>query len=83
VHLIPERARERILVDIAGIQLEDGSTHHQYQPLTKRGNNDVGSASRRSVVADCLYGSIHPRNRDFSILDERAQFDNVLAASSR
>ena len=42
VHLVPERARERIL-DIAATQFPDGSAYHQYQPLTKRGNNDVGS----------------------------------------
>ena len=42
VHMAPERARERI-IDIAFVQWEDGSTYHQYQPLTKRGNNDVGS----------------------------------------
>ena len=34
VHLIPERARERIL-DIAATQFIDGSAYHQYQPLTK------------------------------------------------
>ena len=42
VHLIPERARERIL-DIAATQFPDGSAYHQYQPLTKRGNHDLGS----------------------------------------
>ena len=42
LHLIPERARERIL-DIAATQLPDGSAYHQYQPLTKRGNADVGN----------------------------------------
>lgn len=42
VHLIPERARTRIL-DIAATQMEDGSAYHQYQPLTKRGNLDIGS----------------------------------------
>ena len=42
VHIIPELARERIL-DIAATQMEDGSAYHQYQPLTKKGNNDVGS----------------------------------------
>ncbi len=42
VHLVPARARERIL-DIAATQKADGSAYHQYQPLTKRGNNDVGS----------------------------------------
>ena len=42
VHQIPDRARERIL-DIAATQFPDGSCYHQYQPLTKRGNNDVGT----------------------------------------
>ena len=42
VHLIPERARERI-IDIASTQFPDGSAYHQYQPLTKQGNLDVGS----------------------------------------
>ena len=41
VHLIPERARERI-INIASTQLPDGSAWHQYQPLTKRGNADIG-----------------------------------------
>ena len=35
VHLIPDRARERI-IDIASTQFEDGSAYHQYQPLTKK-----------------------------------------------
>ena len=41
VHMVPERARERIL-DLAATQLPTGGAYHQYQPLTKRGNNDVG-----------------------------------------
>ena len=41
VHIVPARARERIL-DIAATQFEDGSAYHQYQPLTKKGNRDVG-----------------------------------------
>ncbi|WP_374400481.1 GH36-type glycosyl hydrolase domain-containing protein [Niveibacterium sp.] len=41
VHMIPSRARERIL-DIAATQLSDGTCFHQYQPLTKKGNADIG-----------------------------------------
>jgi cellobiose phosphorylase len=41
VHLIPERARQRIL-DIAATQLSDGTCYHQYQPLTKKGNAEIG-----------------------------------------
>jgi len=41
VHMIHGRARERIL-DIAATQLSDGTCYHQYQPLTKKGNADIG-----------------------------------------
>lgn len=41
VHMIPDRARERIL-DIARTQISSGLCFHQYQPLTKRGNADIG-----------------------------------------
>ena len=41
VHMIPSRARQRIL-DIAATQLSDGTCYHQYQPLTKKGNAEVG-----------------------------------------
>ena len=42
VHMIPQWAKERIL-DIAATQFPDGSAYHQYQPLTKKGNMDIGS----------------------------------------
>ena len=42
VHMVPARARERIL-DLAATQLPNGGAYHQYQPLTKRGNDAVGS----------------------------------------
>lgn len=41
VHQIPDRARERI-IDLASTQLEDGGAFHQYQPLTKKGNDSIG-----------------------------------------
>lgn len=41
VHMIPERARER-LMDLAATQLSDGACYHQYQPLTKKGNTEIG-----------------------------------------
>ena len=76
VHIIPERARERIL-DIAATQFPDGSAYHQYQPLTKKGNLAVGSgfnddplwlvASTEAYIAE---------TGDFGILDEMVDFDN-------
>ena len=76
VHMIPERARERI-IDIASIQWEDGSTYHQYQPLTKRGNNDVGSGFNDDPLwlVACTYAYI-AETGDTSILDEPTPFDN-------
>jgi len=42
VHMIPDRARARIL-DLASAQLVSGGAYHQYQPLTRRGNDAIGS----------------------------------------
>ena len=49
VHIVPARARERIL-DIAATQFEDGSAYHQYQPLTKKGNRDIGTGFNLSLI---------------------------------
>lgn len=76
VHLIPERARERIL-DIAATQLPDGSAYHQYQPLTKRGNNDVGSGFNDDPLWLIAGTAAYIKETgDVSILDEQVPFDN-------
>ena len=77
VHLIPERARERIL-DIAAIQLDDGSTWHQYQPLTKRGNADIGGGFNDDPLwlVACTYAYI-AESGDSGILDAPVVFNNV------
>ncbi len=76
VHLVPARARERIL-DIAAIQFEDGSTYHQYQPLTKRGNGEVGSGFNDDPLwlVACTAAYIKETG-DFAILDAPVPFDN-------
>ena len=76
VHLIPDRARERI-IDIASTQFPDGSAYHQYQPLTKRGNNDIGSGFNDDplwLIAGVA--AYIKESGDFSILDEQVPFDN-------
>ncbi len=76
VHLIPERARDRIL-DIAATQMEDGSAYHQYQPLTKRGNLDIGSGFNDDPLWLIAAVSAYTKETgDFSILDESVDFDN-------
>lgn len=76
VHLIPERARERIF-DIASTQMEDGSAYHQYQPLTKKGNTDVGSGFNDDPLW-LIFGvaAYVKETGDYSILDEAVPFDN-------
>ncbi len=76
VHMIPERARERIL-DIAATQFPDGSAYHQYQPLTKKGNLDVGSGFNDDPLWLIAGADAYLRETgDFSILDESVPFDN-------
>ena len=76
VHLIPERARERI-IDIANTQFPDGSTYHQYQPLTKRGNMAVGSGFNDDPLwlIACVSAYIKETG-DFGILDEQCTYDS-------
>ncbi|HEY3438105.1 MAG TPA: glycosyl transferase [Actinotalea sp.] len=76
VHLIPERARERIL-DIAATQLPDGSAYHQYQPLTKRGNNDIGSGFNDDPLWLIAGVAAYVKETgDLALLDEQVPFDN-------
>ncbi|PKQ26788.1 MAG: glycosyl transferase [Actinobacteria bacterium HGW-Actinobacteria-4] len=76
VHLVPERARERI-IDIASTQFEDGSAYHQYQPLTKRGNNAVGSGFNDDPLWLILGTAAYIKETgDDSILDVMTPFDN-------
>lgn len=76
VHLIPDRARERIL-DIAATQFEDGSAYHQYQPLTKKGNSDIGSGFNDDPLWLIAATSAYIKETgDYSILDEKTPYDN-------
>ncbi|MFF1530759.1 GH36-type glycosyl hydrolase domain-containing protein [Cellulomonas sp. NPDC058312] len=76
VHLVPERARERI-IDIASTQFPDGSAYHQYQPLTKRGNNDIGSGFNDDPLWLILGVAAYIKETgDAAILDELVPFDN-------
>ena len=76
VHMIPERARQRIL-DIAATQFPDGGCYHQYQPLTKRGNNDIGGGFNDDPLW-LIFGTVAyiRETGDFGILDEQVPFDN-------
>lgn len=76
VHLIPDKAKERI-IDIASTQFEDGGAYHQYQPLTKMGNNDIGGGFNDDPLWLILSTAAYIKETgDFSILDVQVPFDN-------
>ncbi|MBP1670265.1 MAG: cellobiose phosphorylase, partial [Bacteroidetes bacterium] len=81
VHQIPERARERI-IDIASTQFPDGGCYHQYQPLTKRGNNDIGGGFNDDPMW-LIFGTVSyiKETGDFDILNEMVPFDNDMSVA--
>ncbi len=82
VHMVPERARERIL-DLAATQLPSGGAYHQYQPLTKRGNNDVGSGFNDDPHWLIIGVSAYIKETgDWSILDEAVPYDNAAGTET-
>jgi cellobiose phosphorylase len=82
VHMIPERARERIL-DLAATQLKNGGAYHQYQPLTKRGNNDVGSGFNDDPAWLVLAVAAYLKETgDWTILDMPVQYENEIGSET-
>ena len=76
VHQIPERARER-LIDLAATMLEDGGAYHQYQPLTKMGNHELGSNFNDDPLWMILAVAQYIKETgDVSILDEKVPYEN-------
>jgi cellobiose phosphorylase len=76
VHQTPERAKERIL-DLAATQLEDGGAYHQYQPLTKKGNNEIGGNFNDDPLW-LIFGTAAyiKETGDWSVLDEEVPYDS-------
>lgn len=76
VHQIPARARERLL-DLAATMLEDGGAYHQYQPLTKRGNHELGSNFNDDPLWMILAVAAYIKESgDIAILDEVVPYEN-------
>jgi cellobiose phosphorylase len=74
VHMVPEKARQRLL-DIAATQKSSGECFHQYQPLTKCGNDEIGGGFMDDhlwlILSTCAYLK---ETGDFTILDENIGF---------
>lgn len=82
VHQLPERAKER-LIDLAATQLADGGAYHQYQPLTKKGNHDLGGGFNDDPLWMILSTATYVKETgDMSILDEMVPFENDESLSA-
>jgi cellobiose phosphorylase len=76
VHQIPDRARERI-IDLASTQLPDGGAYHQYQPLTKKGNDEIGGNFNDDPLWLILaVVSYIKETGDYGILNVSTPYDN-------
>ncbi len=76
VHMIPAKARQRIL-DIAATQKKDGGAYHQYQPLTKKGNSDIGGGFNDDPLwLIAAVDAYLKETGDWDILKENVDFDN-------
>lgn len=81
VHMIPEQARQRLL-DLAATQLKDGSAFHQFQPLSKKGNDKIGHNFNDDPLWLILsVASYLKETGDFSILQEEVPYGNSLNLS--
>lgn len=77
VHMIPSRARQRIL-DLASTQLSDGTCYHQYQPLTKKGNTEIGGGFNDDPLWLILSTAAYIKETgDYSILNEQCGYADV------
>ncbi len=76
MHMDIEKARQRIL-DLAATQLENGHAYHQYQPLTKKGNKELGTNYNDDplwmVMSSCAYVK---ETGDADFLDTMVPFEN-------
>lgn len=82
VHQTPERAKERIL-DLASTQLEDGGAYHQYQPLTKKGNNEIGGNFNDDPLW-LIFGvaAYIKETGDWDILDEKVPYNSDVSKAA-
>jgi len=82
VHMAPERARARI-IDLASTQLPTGGAYHQFQPLTGRGNDDIGSGFNDDPLWLVLGVAAYLKETgDFPILDELVPYDNAPGSAT-
>ncbi|MFW5736307.1 MAG: GH36-type glycosyl hydrolase domain-containing protein [Halanaerobium sp.] len=80
-HMIPGRVKKRIK-DLAATQFEDGSAFHQYQPLTKKGNDKIGSGFNDDPLWLIFAVAAYIKETgDYSILEEKVPFNSGKEAT--
>ncbi len=80
-HIAPKEVRQRLL-DLSATQLSDGSAYHQYQPLTKKGNAEIGGNFNDDPMWMILGTANYIKETgDWTILDERIGFDDKPEAN--
>jgi cellobiose phosphorylase len=78
VHMAAQRARQRLL-DLAATQLPSGGAYHQYQPLTRRGNHDIGGDFNDDPLWLVLSVIAYLKETgDFSILEQQVPYDGQV-----
>src|ERR1700733_8692566 len=81
VQLAPGRARQRIL-DLAGTQFASGGAYHQYQPLTKTGNDAIGAGFNDDPLWLVLGVAAYLKETgDAAILEETVAFSDAGEAT--
>jgi cellobiose phosphorylase len=82
VHMVPDRARQRLL-DLAATQLPTGGAYHQYEPLTKRGNDAIGSGFNDDPLWLVLAVSAYLKETgDRTILAELVAYDREAGSET-
>jgi cellobiose phosphorylase len=81
VQLDGPRARQRIL-DLAATQFASGGAYHQYQPLTKSGNDAIGSGFNDDPLWLVLGVAAYLKETgDVTVLDEHVRFSDAGEAT--
>ncbi len=76
VHMGPARSRLRIL-SLAATQLESGGAYHQYQPLTRRGNDKIGTGFNDDPLWLILSVAAYVKETgDWGVLDEPVPYES-------
>jgi len=77
VHIAPDEVRQR-LIHLAATQKGDGSSYHQYQPLTRTGNSEIGGGFNDDPLWLVLSVAAYLRETgDLAFLEANVPFEDA------